>query len=173
MSIRSLAVVLLSAMFCGSAFATPVTVGTGNYSASIFVQWSNGYEAQFVVNFDSNFGEDHDANPTGFDLLHVLDDSLDNFSINWNYGGTFNDGMTFVDAQSVTHSNVGYIPEEGWWHYYKKNLTTGNWDFSLEEGCADRIISNGDSDKWIYPIPEPMTMALLGLGGIFAARRRK
>jgi hypothetical protein len=158
---------LVGVVLCGSAMATPIVVGTGANDATIFVQWSDGYEAEFLVNFDFNFVGNENSAPTGYDLLQVLDSSLYNFSITWQYG-TYIDGLTFVDAQNVTHSNSGYIPDEGWWHYYTN--ISGTTLSSV--GCADRTIADGDVDRWVYPVPEPVTVALMGLGSLIALRRK-
>lgn len=157
-----------------SAIAIPVSVGSGANTAGVYIEWSDGFWTEFEVGFGLS-GAD---TITGLALLQELDSagSID-FTLttkDWGWGITI-EGMEYTDA-GVTHYNPGWVVDEDWWHYWNKDVGATDWLFSSVGGDA-RMVGNGDMDGWIYgragsPIPEPCTVALLGLGGLLVVRRR-
>lgn len=147
-------------LFSAISFATPIAVGSGQNSAGVRIEWSDGYVADFLVSFDGDM--------TGMGLLDViesqttLDVTTDNFGF-----GLFVDGISFD-----SHSDIGYGGGENWWHYYNKDAGQTDWTASWV-GASDRIVSGGDWDGWSYghEIPEPATMAVLAIGVILLKRK--
>ena len=158
-----------------AGIAGGVEVGTGVNSAGVYIEWSDGFYAEFEVSFGSTATD----TMTGLALLEELDvaDSI-GFTLttkDWDWGITI-EGMEYVES-GVTHYDPGWVDGEDWWHYWIKDVGESSWSFSLE-GAVDRIVENGDWNGWIYghddaPIPEPTTIALLGLGAVLARRSRK
>lgn len=149
-----------------SAVAGLIEVGNGTNSANVYIEWSDGYIAEFLVKFDGS--------TTGLALLQTIDNALANFSLDiQDYGwGAFINGITYD-----SHSNIGYGGGENWWHYWTKDAGENNWAMSWI-GAADRVVNHGDADGWIYgrdgaPVPEPATMALIAAGLAIAAFKRK
>ena len=149
-----------------NVFATPVEVGQGVNSAYLYIEWSDG----FVAEFDVNFGFDVMDITTGMGLLDIVetDTSLTTVRV---YDDAFIDGISYLD-----HSDIGYLGDENWWHYWTMESDATEWIAPWDYGATDRIVENGDCDGWIYgratAVPEPGSIALLGLGGL-ALRKRK
>lgn len=147
-----------------SAIAEKFTVGTGQNSAGLYIEWSDGYIAEFAVRFES-------VSITGLNLFDMVEASLGLTTVRLNYGtSVFIDGISFNG-----HSNIGYGGGENWWHQWIKN-GDGNWEWG--SGVSERILNNGDSDGWIYgragePVPEPLSVALFGLSGLILSRCRR
>ena len=147
------------------AIATPVEVGTGDNIADLYIEWSDGYIAEFIVSFE-------ELSVTGIGLFDIVEAETTLTTIREDYGwGIFIDGIEFNG-----HSNVGYGGGEDWWHYWIKDAGESEWAAPVF-GTADRIVYDDDADGWIYgragaPIPEPCTIALLGLGGLLLRKRR-
>jgi len=165
MMFRSFVVVLVLAVTCGFANATPISVGQGVNSANVYIEWAGGNIAEFVV----NFGQSPTDTVKGIQLLNTIEQSTTLITVQ--YSGGFLDGITFNG-----NSNIGYGGGENWWHYWVNDGQ--GWDCPWTYGAGAREVGNGDSDGWIYgrdgaPVPEPLSVALLGLGSMFVAVRRK
>ncbi len=158
-------VVVFSFLFAASSLATTeqFDVGSGQNSANVYFEWSDGYSAQFLVRFES-------ATVKGTELLDIVEAFTDLTTVRL-YGGGFIDGISFNG-----HSNIGYSGGANWWHYWIKNSVETDWT-SAGFGPASRDVYNGDSDGWIYgrdsAVPEPVSIVLFGLGGLILSRCRK
>lgn len=147
------------------AIATPVEVGTGQNSAGLYIEWSDGYIAEFIVDFE-------DTTITGLGLFDIVEAETPLTTVRGDFGwGVFIDGIAYNG-----HSNSGYGGGEDWWHYWIKDAGQLEWMAPMF-GAADRTVHSGDMDGWIYgragePVPEPCTIILLGLGGLLLSRRR-
>ena len=166
-SVKSLVVVLSACCTVMSSLANAeeFTAGTGQNSAGLYVEWNDGYIAQFQVRFDS-------PSVSGLNLLDIVEASTGLTTVRKNFGfGDFIDGISFNG-----HSNIGYGGDANWWHYWIKNSGQTDW-MSPAFGASDRVVYNGDNDGWIYgrdtAVPEPVSIVLLGLGGLILSRCRR
>jgi hypothetical protein len=163
---RVMSLVLLLVM-ASAASAAVIEVGTGVNSADVYIEWADGFIAEFSV----NFGADELDSTTGIGLFDIIEAETLLVTVRDDFGfGVFVDGISYEG-----HSDVGYGGGEDWWHYWIKNDGMADWA-APSLGAVDRVVYNGDSDGWIYgragAVPEPMTIALLGLGGLFVRRFR-
>ncbi len=160
-SLLSLIVILVAGSV---ASAAPVEVGTGVNSAYLYVEWSDGFAADFTVSFDT-------APTTGLGLLDIIESetTLTTIRTVHSWGITI-DGMAYEG-----HSDPGYVSGDDWWHYWVKDAGQQDWA-SSGVGAGDRNVYDDYSDGWIYgragAVPEPATMALLALGGLMLRKRR-
>ena len=156
-------VVAVVAITSSLATAIPVDVGTGDNSAGLYIEWSDGYIAEFIINFE-------DETITGLGMFDVVEAETTLTTVREDYGwGIFIDGITYDN-----HSNIGFGGGDDWWHFWIKD---GDQDWlSPGYGVADRVLYDGDMDGWIYgragPVPEPSMIALLGLGALLLRKRR-
>lgn len=155
------------------AVATPVEVGSGVNSAGVYIEWLDGFVADFAV----NFGQTGSDTVTGADLMLTLDSELADFTLEYTNWGTEEEPDLFVDGIGYQgHYNGGYGGGANWWHYWVKESGETEWT-SPGYGMSGRVVSDGDMDGWIYgrdtPVPEPATIALLVLGGLMLRGRKK
>ena len=163
--VMSLVLLLTVASVAG---AVSIEVGTGVNSSELYIEWADGFIAEFSV----NFGAEAIDTTTGIGLFDIIEQYTSLTTVRGDFGwGIFIDGISFEE-----HSDIGFGGGEDWWHYWIKNNGEPDW-LSPSVGAADRIVYNGDSDGWIYgragAVPEPMTIALLGLGGLFVHKLRR
>ncbi|MHC4737524.1 MAG: PEP-CTERM sorting domain-containing protein [Planctomycetota bacterium] len=157
--------IALLAIVNSTAVAIPIEVGAGENSAELYIEWDDGYVAEFIVGFE-------DVTVTGLGLFDIIEAETTLTTVREDFGwGVFIDGITFNG-----HSDIGFGGGEDWWHYWIKDAGQTEWT-SPAFGVADRILYDGDSDGWIYgragTVPEPATLVLLGLGGLILRKRRE
>jgi len=164
MSLRNLiCLIVVLAITSSAAIAIPIEVGTGGNSAGLYIEWSDGYIAEFLIKFEV-------TTVTGLGLFDITEAGTSLTTVRNDFGfGVFIDGITYDG-----HSDTGFGGGEDWWHYWIKDAGESPWT-SPSFGAVDRIVGDGDCDGWIYgragaPIPEPATIVLLALGGVILWR---
>lgn len=165
---RSFIALAGSLLAASSASAAPISVGTGAESANVVLNFSDGASYEFVVSYAT-------ATTTGEQLLRTID-TLPGFTLGSSGAG----GSFFVTAIAYDGHTDGptYVPPEGFWHYWTKDLGQSTWTSAMI-GAGTRTIDNGDSDGWVFgsasaPVPEPASLGLAGVAvaGLLARRRR-
>jgi hypothetical protein len=175
MSLRNLiCLIIVSVITSSAAIAVPVGVGAGVNTAGMYIEWSDG----FVAEFEINFGETASDTITGADLMLTLDSQLADFIFEYTNWGSEEEPYLFVDGiEYMGHYNGGYDGGANWWHYWVKDAGQTEWTMPFDYGMSGRIVCDGDMDGWIYgrdtSVPEPATIALLVLGGLILRRKKK
>lgn len=161
----SLRVVLAAVCLGGTAQADMPTVGSGNSSAGVYLEFSDGALYEFDVLFDDT--------TTGLGLFDIIEGHTSLTTVRQDFGfGVFIDGISYEG-----HSDIGYGGDEDWWHYWIMEPTDTDW-ISPMYGAVDRVVTDGARDGWIYgragaPLPEPTSLAMIGLGSIAILRRKR
>jgi len=114
----------------------------------------------------------------GRDLMDVVD-----------LAGTMNYTQNYGFLNTISYGAYQNIGQNGWpgdwWGYFTSTDGAGWADAPV--GFADRVISNGSWDGWAVqttdawppahlptaPVPEPVTVTLLGIGGLLLGKLRK
>lgn len=168
-------------ILCGVSFggltysgATEYSVGSGSNTAYVAVDFD--YGTSFVFEYKWN------GVATGYDAIAAIADAgaLD-ITIK-----TFSFGPMVTDLVYPGGVKISYTDPYAGWAYF--NSANGESWSSSGVGAAGRSLSNGVWDSWVWtdwapdysasrqpgsnPIPEPATMAMLGLGIIFATRKK-
>lgn len=165
--------IFVLAMISSSVIATPVEVGTGVNTAGVYIEWLDGFVAEFKI----NFGETGSDTVTGADLMLTLDDELADFYFEYTNWGSEEEPDLFIDGiEYLGHYNSGYDGGANWWHYWIKDTGQMEWTAPVY-GMSSRTVGNGDMDGWIYgrdtSVPEPITFVLFVVGGLMIRRKKK
>ena len=152
------------------ANAEVIEVGTGANTVGVEIEWSDGFLQNFVVSFDT-------PSISGWDAISLVEANTSMVLVANDWGtpevpNWFVDGITFD-----THSDIGFLGGEDWWHYWNKDAGS-DW-MSPSFGASERVLYDGDTDGWVYghanapgEVPEPTTMALLTAGVLLIRKRR-
>ena len=179
-----IALSLLLGLSCAAASAaSPIPVGTGNNTASLFFDFSGGTVFEYEVGFTA-------STVSGNQLLTIVEDAtqadaaLDDVVITrfpFSFGdfvtgitvGGVSAGDTDIDASDSDTIDFGVTPA-----YWIKD--PGDLYFEQSgTGFDSRNVTNGAADAWVFKgstdvVPEPTTAtAMLALGGMALLRRRQ
>lgn len=163
-----------------------LTVGNG----SIFGVRTTGPGSNlFVHEFDANFDllNSYDTGITAVDVgaggiaydassdsFYLTDPDSDNLW-NWSIGGS----ATLVGTNSFDFNNndLAIDPNTGTLYAAIENVGSSTWEFGYfnkNNGQFTMLVSTPGSDGSVgLAIPAPATLALVGLGGLVAGRRRR
>ena len=166
MTRRCIGLVLLGLFISLPAFGDPITVGSGSNTANVVVNFKDGAAYEFAVSFDGP--------RTGIGLFDIIEADTTLDTVRATFGtSTFIDGVTYEG-----HDNTGFGGGDDWWHYWTKSSDAAPWQSSMI-GAADRVVTDGASDGWVYGsgsapfVPEPATLTILGTATVLLARRRR
>jgi hypothetical protein len=167
-------------------------VGSGSNEAAFVIDFNGG-----GTGISYAWGYRFDGVKTGEQMLRdiaahdpLLSADIQSFSF-----GAFLDRLSYTPAPlAVTltgASNFVDSPYKYWSYYTGNSGANTNWS-SSNVGMSARNLVNGSVDGWsftvdanfgpgvapsdpifVQPVPEPATMAILGLGAIGALRRRR
>ena len=136
-------------------------VGSGVNHADVFIEWADGFTAEFRV----RFGIEEADTTTGQDLMNIIEAETELTTVRSDFGwGEFIDGIEFL-----RHGNTGFAGGEFWWHYWENDAGSRSpWRSSLI-GAGARVVSHGDTDAWVYghalvPVPASEHPFLAGYG---------
>jgi hypothetical protein len=183
--------VVLMVGICGSAFGTLTYSGAAEYSAG-----SGSNTAYVAVDFDygNAFVFEYNWNGTGgvlWDALSAVAAAGDLDVSATNYG---DDELPNYLINDIGYSNAVKHPYNSSLYPYWNIFTSQDgaaWTSPAKDGVSQVVVQNGNwySMLWTYadfdgsnftpvrqpgsnPIPEPATMAILGLGMILAVRKK-
>lgn len=165
----------------GLIFVSVIASSAGALTYSGGIEYIAGNEATVAVDFDFDnsflFTYKWDGEATGWVALSAIDQAgaLDVVATDYGEMGMFVNDLAYPGGQKFDYGEGVYA---GWAYYGSSDGVT----WSLNQGVSFRSLSNGDWDSWVWtnydefwnpvrapgeqPIPEPTTIALLGLGGL-------
>jgi hypothetical protein len=156
------------------AVAVPVSVGTGVNTAGVYIEWSDGFIAEFEV----SFGKSSADTVTGAYLMLTLDSELADFTFEYTNWGSPEQPDLFIDGLGYQgHYDSGFGGGDDWWHYWTKDAGQSEWNSPMY-GMSGRIVADADMDGWIYgrggaPLPEPASIGLLIVGTLMMRRKKE
>ena len=163
---------IASVVVCTSvhaAFVDTFTVGSGDKSASIQIDFENGNG--YLINYSWSASAQ-----SSWDAMLAVDAALPNMSMLYD---TYSFGvfLTGVTIGADTNYGQGDVePYENYWHLWIKD--SAQWEQAMF-GASDRILVNGASDAWVFGsstvpqnIPAPGAAVVFMASALVARRRR-
>jgi hypothetical protein len=171
-----------------SVFVFTATVNAATYTGSVeYTAGSGSNQATIAIDFDFGnsflFNYQWDGIATGWDALAAIADA-GTLGVNagWSnvYQSHFVSGFDYAGGLEYDYGSA-----YAGWAYYG---STDNENWSMNLGVDVRTLENDCYDSWVWTnydeywapvrtpgaaIPEPMTITLLGFGGLLFSRKRK
>jgi hypothetical protein len=168
-SVAALACSVVLATSVNAAIVNAYSVGSGNKSATIQIDFENGNG--YLVNYSWS------ANAhSSWDAMVAIDAALPNMSMQYD---TYSFGvfLTGVTIGADTNYGQGDVePYENYWHLWTKD--SAQWEQAMF-GASDRNLVNGASDAWVFGsstvpqnIPAPGAAVVFMASTFFTRRRR-
>jgi hypothetical protein len=168
-SVAALACSVVLATSVNAAIVNAYSVGSGNKSATIQIDFENGNG--YLVNYSWS------ANAhSSWDAMLAIDAALPNMSMQYD---TYSFGvfLTGVTIGADTNYGQGDVePYENYWHLWTKD--SAQWEQAMF-GASDRNLVNGASDAWVFGsstvpqnIPAPGAAVVFMASTFFTRRRR-
>jgi hypothetical protein len=161
MKIQSLLVLGCLCIARGIVGATPIEVGTGVNDASVYIEWSDGFNVEFLV----HFGLAESDTTTGLGLIDVIEaeTALETVREHFDFGA-YIDGISYEE-----HSDIGYGGGDLYWHYWENDAGSRRPWLASGTGASGRTVAHGDTDAWVYghgetPKPPSENPYLAGYG---------
>jgi len=152
----------------GSSWNEIFTFDTTVYAAGLYFITSTDGDTYVTSTYaGSNIISDTSFNQNGNDALRILDASdavVDQFGDPSEVAGSSDFTAAWVYNDSWASRVDGTGPDGG--------FVIGNWTFGGSD-AYDQGGSLGDEGANGFVVPEPTSLALLGLGGLLVIRRRK
>jgi len=166
------------------------SVGTGSNTSTVAIDFDEDHRFLFTYNWDFA-GEDA---ATSWDALEAIAETTEDQSTFDSYSGSdlavlytgYSFGNFVEDFSYDGATKYNYTgPWNGWFFYLSDDNL--NWTSSMV-GVSDRDLLDGSYDSFVWsnqdsewgpairtpgamPIPEPVTIFLLGLGGLLLRRK--
>jgi len=150
MNRKHLLVAITLCIAASTTWADPIEVGTGVNEARVYIEWSGGFNVEFLV----RFGQSEADTTTGLGLMDIIEAESELTTVRQDFGwGEFVDGMSYQE-----HSDTGFGGGELWWHYWEDDAgSRSGWTSSML-GALVRVVAHGDADAWVYghaDVPKP------------------
>jgi len=153
------------------------TIGNGNKEANIVVDFDQNNYFMFKFKWDDT--------ATGWNALDTI--SLGSLGVDaTDWGDVWGVFVKDISYPGGTKYDYGAGARTGWTYY--GSADNNQWEID-GNGVSFRNLSDGDWDSWVWtnydenwvpirtpgaaPVPEPMTLILLGIGGLILHRNRK
>ena len=167
--IAALACSVVLATSANAAIVDTYSVGSGNKSATIQIDFENGNG--YLINYSWSASAQ-----SSWDAMLAIDSALPNMSMQYD---TYSFGvfLTGVTIGADTNYGQGDVePYENYWHLWTKD--SAQWEQAMF-GASDRILVNGASDAWVFGsstvpqnIPAPGAAVVFMASAFFTRRRR-
>lgn len=169
--VSSLAGLLAATSTASADFVGNYTVGTGASTSQLQFDFTNGNTYLYTVRYDGSL--------RGDDLFAIVAAAQPGFFSYQVVNFSFGDALFAVTIGADSDAGFGTPPLYlDYWHYWTRASDQSAWA-SSNVGFADRIVSDGSWDGWVFnsdaapaAIPAPAAGGLI-VGAAAVARRRR